>query len=286
MIKNDFIGAIASLIVENQSRSGIQNHPEFGTISNIKDPLKLNRIKITTEIKGGKTESDFQMRMLPFPFFDPPMPFLGMSAVSASFNGNPHDRVWMGCLVNDGNPPLPKKNPLDLWWLIPNDSTVQIAGKSLLQVEKESLMQFTDNFGLDIGKDSRVGVSGEWSEEIGDDFTAIHRKNHKWDVVGWFKQTVKRSLHIKARSMIFESETEIVFKNTAGAKVRLLPTGHIVFEDKWGNKMMMGSSGIGWNLGGRPLRITNTSSVSIRGRQIATVRAIDSRGHRIVYRGW
>ena len=103
----------------------------FCITTDIGDPLELRRVKVTTAAKGGNTQTDWMMRALPCPYWDPPMPTVGMSLVSENFDGNPHDGVIFGPVHNNTNPVFNKTNPaLDDWRYIPGVSTLQIGGEA------------------------------------------------------------------------------------------------------------------------------------------------------------
>lgn len=101
----------------------------FCITTDIGDPLELRRVKVTTAAKGGNTQTDWMMRALPCPYWDPPMPTVGMSLVSENFDGNPHDGVIFGPVHNNTNPVFNKTNPaLDDWRYIPGAATLEIGG--------------------------------------------------------------------------------------------------------------------------------------------------------------
>lgn len=100
---------------------------KFCITTGIVDPLDLRRIRVTTAEKGGATQTDWMMRILPCPYWDPPMPTIGMSVAAESFDGNPHDAAYLGPVVNNTNPIFSKKDPfLDDWRYIPGHSTLEV----------------------------------------------------------------------------------------------------------------------------------------------------------------
>ena len=99
----------------------------FATTTDANDPLSLRRVRATTADKGALTSHDYAMRSVPCPYWDPPMPRPGMALTLQNFDGNPHDPVYDGVMVNATNPPYAKVDPLnDDWRRIPGDSTLEV----------------------------------------------------------------------------------------------------------------------------------------------------------------
>lgn len=218
----------------------------FSSVCNIDDPNKLRRVKVTTDSKGAITENDYAMRELPCPFWDPPMPQLGQSIAINAFNGNPHDNYYTGVLVNKVNPPFPKADPI-------NDDWRLVPGNKTLQV----------------GKKETIEVKGD--RVIQTDGNEHHRINN---------------------ILIIEAGKTIVIKNDAGASITLLENGSAVLADAWGKKLILagnsggGSEAIQWDLNGNSLNIINANDVTIHGKSICTIGAVDSDGDTEIERGW
>lgn len=120
--------------LEMQGRSfGLQ----FATVTNNRDPLNLRRIKCTSEAKGGLTETDWLMAMRLIPNYDPPMPEVGTSVVIGFVDGDPHDGIWLGPVVNRTNPQdNSQADPVrDNSQTIPGNSSETIGGDSALTVK-------------------------------------------------------------------------------------------------------------------------------------------------------
>jgi|694.fasta_scaffold30316_4 hypothetical protein len=99
----------------------------FATTTDVDDPLALRRVRTTTADKAALTSHDYAMRSLPCPYWDPPVPRVGMALTLQNFDGNPHDPVYDGVMVNSVNPPYAKADPLnDDWRRIPGDSTLEV----------------------------------------------------------------------------------------------------------------------------------------------------------------
>lgn len=102
---------------------------KFCITTDVGDPLDLRRIRVTTTAKAGLTQGDWAMRVLPCPYWDPPMPTVGMSAIIENTDGNPHDALYLGHPINNTNPAYLKSDPLlDDWRYIPGDSILEIGG--------------------------------------------------------------------------------------------------------------------------------------------------------------
>lgn len=106
---------------------GRKDSTQFATATDLSDPMELRRVRTTTADKGALTSHDYAMRSLPCPWWDPPVPSIGMALTLANFDGNPHDQVYDGVMVNAANPPFAKADPLnDDWRRIPGISTLEV----------------------------------------------------------------------------------------------------------------------------------------------------------------
>ncbi|NDC40616.1 MAG: hypothetical protein EBZ77_03555 [Chitinophagia bacterium] len=106
---------------------GRKDSTQFATTTDLLDPMGLRRVRTTTADKGALASHDYAMRSLPCPFWDPPMPSIGMALTLANFDGNPHDQVYDGVMVNAANPPFTKVDPInDDWRRIPGTSTLEV----------------------------------------------------------------------------------------------------------------------------------------------------------------
>lgn len=106
---------------------GRKDGTQFATTTDLTDPLELRRVRTTTADKGALASHDYAMRSLPCPYWDPPVPIIGMALTLANFDGNPHDQVYDGVMVNAANPPFAKTDPInDDWRRIPGISTLEV----------------------------------------------------------------------------------------------------------------------------------------------------------------
>lgn len=111
-----------------------------------------------------------------------------------------------------------------------------------------------------------------------------------------------QSVSVIRKDLTFTVGETVTIQNAAGASLTLTEAGVAIVADKWGNRIVLGgaSGGLGLpsdvlvqiqspltlDLNGQPLNITEATSVSINGQQVATVGAIDNSGDTITSRGW
>ena len=69
----DTLARMASTQSIVESMAGRNMAAQFCITTDIQDPLNLRRVKVTTAAKGGVTQTDWIMRVLPCPYWDPPM---------------------------------------------------------------------------------------------------------------------------------------------------------------------------------------------------------------------
>lgn len=106
---------------------GRKDSAQFATATDLSDPVELRRVRTTTADKGALTSHDYAMRSLPCPYWDPPLPQIGMALTLQNFDGNPHDQVYDGVMVNATNPPFAKADPAnDDWRRVPGESTLEV----------------------------------------------------------------------------------------------------------------------------------------------------------------
>ncbi|HEY9735486.1 MAG TPA: hypothetical protein V6D06_04360 [Trichocoleus sp.] len=142
--------------------AGRKDAAQFATTTNNGDPLSLRRIKTTTADKGARTEHDHAMRALPCPFWDPPLPIPGQALVLEAFDGNKHDQAYLGVIVNDGNPPHQKADPV-------NDDWRRIPGDSLLEIGRGAIWETGQNWQLRSQQALTFETAGGASITLGND---------------------------------------------------------------------------------------------------------------------
>ncbi len=79
---------------------------QYGIVADIADPLKLQRVQVYDQAKGGNFKSDWLIRGLPFTSFTPPVPKVGDLVIFGYILGDPHHGCYLGCAVNQNNKPV------------------------------------------------------------------------------------------------------------------------------------------------------------------------------------
>ena len=154
----DFLGEITTNINNNtsaldklESLANRDTASRLSMVSNIEDPLNQRRVKVQDEHRQDAT--DFALRHLDCPFWDPPLPRRGMTLISSSLDGDRHNRVYNGVVVNDLNPPFAKADPInDDWRRIPGTSTLQIDLSQLIEVGVTQTTRAEENIVIEAGK--------------------------------------------------------------------------------------------------------------------------------------
>lgn len=79
---------------------------QYGIVSAVNDPLKLQRVQVYDQAKGGESASDWLIRGLPFTNFTPPVPKVGDLVIFGYILGDPHHGCYLGVAVNEKNKPV------------------------------------------------------------------------------------------------------------------------------------------------------------------------------------
>lgn len=93
------------IIRANTESSDIQGIM-YGIVADVDDPLKLQRVQVYDQTKGGIYKSDWMLRGLPFTSFSPPVPRLGDLVIFGYIMGDPHQGCYLGVVVNNVNKPV------------------------------------------------------------------------------------------------------------------------------------------------------------------------------------
>ena len=282
--------AIFSILAQSQKVNqigldlfGRQFGLQFAIVTNCDDPLKLRRIKVTTESKGGLTETDWLMPVKVLPYYDPPIPPVGSSVIIAFLDGNPHDGVYLGSTINRTNPQdTDQSDPVaDNSQVIPGDSRESIGGffelliKGYLKETVEKYVEATVEEYVDLKIKSYVEAT----------------------IDGYLEHTVKQTETRRTdQNLTVSSGQTVVLQNDAGASLTLTAAGAVVLRDAFNNVMQLGgvSGGVpgatsdfmwntvtgncNWNLGGNALRLSNASDVSIANKSVIVLNSTDSDG--------
>ncbi len=91
---------------------------------------------MTTQSKGGQTESNWLWRVVEGPYDDPPLPRVGQTVPVAFFDGDAHEGCYWGVLTNFPNPERPKEDAeKDDWEAIEGNQKIQVGGDRNLTVQ-------------------------------------------------------------------------------------------------------------------------------------------------------
>lgn len=248
---------------------------QFAIVTNVDDPLKLRRIRCTTESKGGLTETDWLMPVKVLPYFDPPIPPVGSSVLIGFIDNDPHDGIFFGSTINRTNPEdKDQESPL-------NDNTQTIPGNS-----KEEI--------------------GGWFEEtIKGYLKQTVEKYAEVLIKDYLDHTVEKDEDRRTdENLTVDVGKTITIQNDAGAFIKLTELGAVIISDAFGNRLVLGGSSAteagatsdfmwdtvsgncNWNLGGNAIQLTNASGVAISGKQVATLGAVSTDGSVLVNKGW
>lgn len=222
--------APSALDMEGRSLS-----PEFAAVSDKTDPARLRRVRVTTEGKGARTQTDYLMRCLPCPGWDPPMPKMGDSLAVGFFQGNPHDGFFYGSLHNRTNPVFSKKDPWkDDWRVIPGESTFLVGENQTYGV--------TFNLDIAIGEDRTTAIGRHDKRQVGGDSCDRIEGKQVIQIDGNRTVLVKglKDIHRANFTLEIEAGIDLTIKNGAGAEIKLLPTGHILLKSGDGMVMPLG----------------------------------------------
>ena len=109
---------------------------QIGVVVDVADPLKLNRIQVTTADKGGLTASTWCFMVSAGKGVTAPQPTIGDTAVIAYLEADAHKPVCLGILHNAINPPIIDGNHI----FLPDSQTFSATvGQSALVMDKDSI---------------------------------------------------------------------------------------------------------------------------------------------------
>lgn len=140
----------------------------FAVVTNNRDPKKLRRIKVTTESKGGLTESDWLMAMRLIPNYDPPLPQIGTSVIVAAIAGNPHHMIWLGPVINQTNPQDDQQaDPInDNSQTVPGHSDERIDGNLTVKVGQRLTLQTDAGAKLILHESGAIILEDKWNNRL------------------------------------------------------------------------------------------------------------------------
>lgn len=129
-----------AIIQANQGLSGRVQGVQYGIVATNNDPMRLGRIQVFDASKGGKSVSDWLIRILPFSGFSPPLPAIAETVLIGYVDGDPHNGVYFGNLQNAINPPINTGDDLvvqvgQVSLTIKPDGTVALTGVKSLSLD-------------------------------------------------------------------------------------------------------------------------------------------------------
>ncbi len=220
------------------------------------DPEKRRRIKVADPLFGGKLQSNWIRPIRVTQNNDPPLPQINQLVIIFFIEGDSEKGFYLP-LMNDTNPSLVKNDEV-------LDHAENIEGNKFLQINGNDKLIIKNDSGVEISGNQTINITGDRLIEL----------------IGEEKLDVDKSIEISAGQTV-------LIKNDAGAFISLNSSGIVVIQDAYGRKITLGgSSNSEWNLNHFPLNIVNANGVSINGKQIATVGAVDSDGDTITNKGW
>lgn len=237
-------------------------YDRLAVVTDNQDPENLRRIRVSLSSQGGVTQSYWIQCGRATSHTDEPLPEIGTTVLIGAIEGNPNELYVKRTYCNDTNPPdLNQGNPT-------KDNTIHIPGES----------RHT------IASNSYHGVGGE-EERVADGNISITSKGDKITI-----SCPYGDIEILAT----DGGNEVVIKGSY--RVRLEQSGAYMeakggfweFGNANGQKWQFGGGGNEWkwDAAGASVRVVNASDFSINGKSATTIDALDSRGDRLVSRGY
>jgi hypothetical protein len=238
------LGRMAKLEAELQELRSRTHAIQFAQVTAVDQQQR--RIKVSREVQGGQSQSDWIPAGRSNRHTDEPLPLPGTLVLVALVEGNPHDMVLLRTIANDTNPPdNDQQNP-------ENDNTTEIPGNDRTII---------------LGNKTH-GVAGEESRET-DGAVRILCNGSEYTIA-----TPYGLVEISARNTI-------TLKNAAGASITLGQLGTVVLQDAYGHKLTLGGgngSTLEWDLGGALVDVINASGFQINGKEVIVVGSTDTDG--------
>lgn len=97
----EFFDTLLKATTDTGNIDGLQ----YGIVADTNDPMKLQRVQVYDQAKGGKHKSGWLMRGLPFTNFSPPVPEKGDLVIFGYIMGDPHHGCYLGAVTNNVNKP-------------------------------------------------------------------------------------------------------------------------------------------------------------------------------------
>jgi hypothetical protein len=127
----------------------------LGQIINVADPDNLNRVQVLLASEGGKSASPWYYRMVPISRLAIPIDLVGKTAVCGYLDGDPHEGVVLGILVNE----LTRMNQSQ-------EQLLYQLGASMVSIKDKEIKLSTGNIDFVI-TDSDIQINGKSVLTIG-----------------------------------------------------------------------------------------------------------------------
>lgn len=281
--------ASAAALAENLRGRRIFLYRGSVTRNNPEEPDKIARRCIKVTIPSiGITETYWIERINTAPAEDPALPPIGSTVCVGFYGGNPMDGFYLGVTTNLRNPPFEQFDAVrDSSTTIPGDRSRSVMGKEYDVVRGDREFETAGDY-------DRITEGAESRRTEGD-----------IDVSGGRGVTIEND----AGCTIHHDQTGFTcHTDKSGAGFGAMG-GMVAIADRFGNVLGLGgATGLGSdgkptgspgntaggkfvtdvtiNLNGQSLNFVNAGNVTINGVPIAVVGAPDSRGDRLVDRGY
>ncbi|XAI95724.1 valine-glycine repeat protein G1 [Dolichospermum phage Dfl-JY23] len=251
-------------VKRSEQLNGRRVFPILSVVTNNKDPEGRRRVKIADPLFSNLVESNWIRPIRVSQNQDNPLPQVNQMVIVWFVDGDSEKGYYLP-IINDANPSRDKNDPV-------NDSAVRIEGNNSLKID--------GNDSEDIGGNQTVAIAGEQNINVGSDLIE--------SIGGDINQDVEGKIEVRSESTILiDADGTIIIKNDSGAFISLGGNGEVLIQDSAGRKLRLGGAfNSTWDLNNLPMSFINATSVTIAGKQIATVGAVDNQGHVIVSKGW
>ncbi|AND75512.1 baseplate protein [Nostoc phage N1] len=248
----------------SEELQGRRVFPILSVVTNNKDPEERRRIKIADPLFGNLVESGWIRPIRVSQNQDNPLPQINQMVIVWFVDGDSEKGFYLP-VINDTNPSRDKQDSV-------NDSAIRIEGNNSLKVDGNDSGEIGGNQTLAIAGEQNINVDGNMIENIGGDID----------------QNVDGKIEVRSESTILiDADGTIIIKNDSGAFISLGGNGEVLIQDSAGRKIRLGGGfNSTWDLNNLPMSFINATSVTIAGKEIATVGAVDNDGDTIVNKGW
>ncbi|AND75601.1 baseplate assembly protein [Nostoc phage A1] len=252
------------MVKRSEQLNGRRVFPILSVVTNNNDPEGRRRVKIADPLFGNLIESNWIRPIRVSQNQDNPLPQINQMVIVWFVDGDSEKGYYLP-IINDANPSREKDDPV-------NDSAVRIEGNNTIRIDKNDSETVGGNQTVAIAGEQNINVDGNLIENIGGDID----------------QNVTGKIEVRSESTILiDADGTIIIKNDSGAFISLGGNGEVLIQDSQGRKIRLGGAfNSTWDLNGLPMAFINATSVTIAGKQIATVGAVDTRGDTIVNKGW